>query len=264
MGNRFFLVGGGEGAKLGYCGRDQFERSMDFGFGGVASEAEADAGARIGGREPDGGEDVRGFDSAGGASGPGGAGETFEIESDDEGFAFEAGKKDVGGVWCARSVGRVCAGIRDAGEDALLERISEVRDTHSVFLEREAGEFGGFAQADDAGDIFGARTEAALVMAAVEKLAEARAALDEERANAFGGIELVAGDGKKIELERFDVDRNFPGGLHGVGMEVDVGFGGDSADIGERLDGGKFVVGVHHADENCFGANGTAEFVEIN
>jgi hypothetical protein len=205
---------------LGYGGWDDFEGGGDFGFGGVAAEAEADAGASFGSGETDGGENVRGFNGAGRAGGSGGAGYAFEIESDDEGFTFEAWEKDVGGVGCARNIGRIDVGIGDAADDALFESVAE------------AGEFGGFAKADDAHNIFCAGAEAALVMAAVEKLAEARAALDEERANAFGRIELVAGDGKKIELKRFDVDGNFSGGLHRVGVEVDVGFGGDAADFG--------------------------------
>ncbi len=43
-------------------------------------------------------------------------------------------------------------------------------DPGGIFLERDAREFGGFAEADDAGDIFRAGAEAALVVAAIEKL----------------------------------------------------------------------------------------------
>ena len=146
----------------------------------------------------------------------------------------------------------------------MFQRVAEAGDARGVLFEREPGEFGGFAEADDAGDIFGAGAEAALVMAAVEKLAEASAALDEERADAFGGVELVAGDREKIELKGFHVDRNFSGRLHGVAVEVDVGFGGDAADFRERLDGAEFVVGVHDCDEDGFGAEGVAKVVDVD
>ena len=72
-----FLVGGGEFAELGDGGGDGFECVIDFGFGGVAAEAEADAGAGFVGGEADGGEDVRGFDSAGRAGGASGNGDAF-------------------------------------------------------------------------------------------------------------------------------------------------------------------------------------------
>jgi len=260
----FFFVSGGEFAEVGDGGGDDFEGGGDFGFGGVAAEAETNAGAGFGGGEADGGENVRGLDGPGGAGGSGGAGETLEVECDDEGFALEAGEKEVAGVGRAWGVGGVDAGIGDAGQDSLFESVAQAGDARGVIFERQAGDFGGFAEADDAGDIFGARAEAALVMAAVEKLAEARAALDEKSADALGRVELVAGDGKEIELKRFDVDGDFPGGLYGIGVEVDVGFGGDTADFGERLNGAEFVVGVHHGDENGFGAKGAAEIVEVD
>jgi len=38
-------------------------------------------------------------------------------------------------------------------------------------------------------------------MSAVEKLAEPRATFDKERADAFGGVELVARNGEQIELQ---------------------------------------------------------------
>ena len=258
------MVGGGEFAEVGYGGGDEFEGGGDFGFGGVAAEAEADASAGVGGGKADGGKDMRGFDGAGGAGGSGGAREALEIEGDDEGFAFEAWEKDVGGIGSARGVGGVEATIGDACEDALLENVAQAGDARGVRFEREAGEFSGFAEADDASDIFGAGAEAALVMSAIEKLAEARAVFDEESANAFGGVELVAGEREQIKLQGFDVEGNFSNGLNSIGVEVDVSFGGNFPDLGERLDGAEFVVRVHHGDENGFGAKGAAEFVEID
>ena len=47
-----------------------------------------------------------GFDCSGRAGGAGGAGQAFEIESDQEGFAIDSGKKDVGGVGGARRESR--------------------------------------------------------------------------------------------------------------------------------------------------------------
>ena len=41
------LIGGGEFAELGDGGGDGFESVIDFGFCGVAAEAEADAGAGV-------------------------------------------------------------------------------------------------------------------------------------------------------------------------------------------------------------------------
>src|ERR1051325_123994 len=54
----YFAIGGREFAELRDGGGNGFESVIDFGFGGVAPEAEADAGARVVGRKADGGEDV--------------------------------------------------------------------------------------------------------------------------------------------------------------------------------------------------------------
>jgi len=65
-------------------------------------------------------------------------------------------------------------------------------------------------------------------------------------------------------LKRVDVDKNFPSGLNGVGVEVEVGFCGDVANFFEWLDGAEFVVGVHDGDEHGFLANGAAQIFYVN
>ena len=61
-------------------------------------------------------------------------------------------------------------------------------------------EFGGFAEADDAGYVFGAGAALALVRAAVEHGGEADVAADEESADALGGVDLVAGEGEEVDV----------------------------------------------------------------
>src|SRR5690349_2045670 len=122
-----------------------------------------------------------------------------------------------------------------------------------------AREFGGFAEPDDSGDIFGAGAETALVMAAVQKLLESRAAADVQSADAFWRVELVSREREQIDAEFFDVNGKLSGGLNGVGVEIDVVLRGDAADFLERLNGAEFVVGVHDGDEAGLRAKGVAE-----
>ena len=58
------------------------------------------------------------------------------------------------------------------------------------------------AEADDAGDIFGARAAIALVVAAVNLRLERRAGANVERADALRAINLVRGNRKQIHAER--------------------------------------------------------------
>src|SRR5690348_6882964 len=98
------LVGGGEFAELRDGGGNGFESVVDFGGGGVAAETEANAGAGVFGGEADSGEDVRRLDGAGGASGSGGNADAFEVEGNDEGFAFDSREGEIRCVEGARCI----------------------------------------------------------------------------------------------------------------------------------------------------------------
>src|ERR1700676_1479193 len=193
-GGGLLSVGGGNGAQLCDGGGDYVQGEIDFGGGGVAAEAEAEGSAGVFGGEADGGEDVGRLDGAGRAGGAGGNGKAFEVESDEQGFAFEAGEGDVGGVGGALGGYAVRSGLGNAGQQALFEVIAEGTDALRVFHERVSGDFGGFAEGDDAWHVFGAGAVAALVMAAVEELAELGAGLYVERPDTFGSVDFVAGE----------------------------------------------------------------------
>ena len=61
--------------------------------------------------------------------------------------------------------------MRNAFEEATFEFVAERGDARGAFGEQRLREFGGLAQADDAGNVLSAGTEPALMMAAIEKLA---------------------------------------------------------------------------------------------
>jgi len=196
--------------------------------------------------------------------GPGGAGETLEVEGDEERFAFDAGEDEICGVRSARGSAGVHTGLGNVTQQTLLQSVAKGGDALGIFGERFAGDFGGFAESHYAGDVFGAGTEAALVMPAVQELAQTRAAAHVQGTDALRGIQLVTGDGEEIESHSVDINGNFAGGLNRVGVEVDVGLFGDPADFRERLDGAKLIVGVHDGDENCFRVDSAAQVVQVN
>src|SRR6266446_3550058 len=174
VGCGLFAIGGGKFAELSDGGGDHVQGEVDVGGSGVAAEAEAQTGAGFLWWQTNGGEDVRWFDGAGGAGGPGGAGETFEVEGDEEGFAFDAGENKIRSVGSAGCGGGVHAGLGNALYETLLQFVAKCGDAPGVFGERVVGDFCGFAEAYYAGDVFRAGAEAALVMSAVEKLAQPR------------------------------------------------------------------------------------------
>jgi hypothetical protein len=114
------------------------------------------------------------------------------------------------------------------------------------------GEFEGFAKAYDGGYVFGSGAALAFVCAAVEHGGEADVAADEEDSDAFGGVDLVAGESEEVDvLERAfgrEIERELARGLDGVGVEEGAGGVGDGGEFGDGLDDAGLVIRVHDAD----------------
>ena len=77
-------------------------------------------------------------------------------------------------------------------------------------------------------------------------------------------MHLVAGDGKQIAADALDVDRNLSRRLHRVGVEVNIGLGGDFADLFDRLQHAGFIVGHHDGDEPGIRPQGPAHVLGID
>src|ERR1700687_4307626 len=149
VGRGLFAVGGGEYAQLGDGGRHDLQREVDFGGGGVAAQAEAQTGAGFFRQQADGGENVRGFDSAGGAGGSGGTSETLQVQGDDQRFALEAREYHVGGVRSAWRAAAVCTRMRHALQQALFQPVAQYGDALGILRQRFLGDFRGGAQSDN-------------------------------------------------------------------------------------------------------------------
>jgi len=147
----------------------------------------------------------------------------------------------------------------------LFEAIAENGDAVvGAVGEGGAGDLAGLAEADDAGDVFGAGAALALVGSAEEEGLEAGAAAGVEDADALGRVELVSGDAEQMAADGLDVDGDLSGSLHRVGVEGDLGFGGDFSDGFDGLDDAGFVVGHHDADELCVGLEGAVNIEGID
>src|SRR5260370_41677066 len=101
-------------------------------------------------------------------------------------------------------------------------------------------------------------------MSTIEKLPQTCSAADVQGADSLWRVQFVAGKGEEIHSQCVDVNRDLTGGLHGIRVEIDVGFGGDAADFFKRLHGTEFVVGVHDGDEHGFRPDGAAKILDVN
>src|SRR5258707_13674301 len=149
--------------------------------------------------------------------------------------------------------------MRYTREQALLQPVAQGRNTRRILGQRLPGKLRGSAHADNASYVLRAGAESPLVMPTIEKLLQTRASADVQRSNALWRIKLVPGEGKQIQAQRVDIDGNLPGGLHCIGMKVDVGIRGDAPNFFERLHRTQLVVGVHHGNQHGFLAKSAAQ-----
>ena len=87
----------------------------------------------------------------------------MEIETDLQGLADRVCKREIGGVGDTQPAVTVDRAIRDFFEERLLEAISQRADFLGVQKQVVRDEFGGFAEADDSGNVFGAGAAIAFV-----------------------------------------------------------------------------------------------------
>ena len=217
------------------------------------------------GREGDlhGAEDVRGFERAGGARGPGGGADSEGVELVEDGFAFDEVARQGKGVGRAGLGGAVDFEVGDGGEQAGLEVVAEggeARHVGKVLLREVAG--GG--QGGGVGEVFGAGAAPGLLVAAEQEGADWGAFADVEGPDALGGVHLVAGEGEQVHVRELagEVEGELSGDLGGVGVEED-GRGGlldNAGEVGDGEDDAGLVVGEHDGDEEGFvGADGADE-----
>src|SRR5215216_5633303 len=108
---------------------------------------------------------------------------------------------------------------------------------HALHRREIAGELAGFAKADREQRALSAGTPAAFVPGAVDERLDAATAPDEQSADAFRRIDLVAGDRQEIDAESFDVGGDLADRLRRIGMEWDAVLARDMRALLDRLNG---------------------------
>ena len=69
----------------------------------------------------------------------------------------------------------------------------------------------------------------------------------------------MAGNGKELQLNLAQVDRNFSGGLHRVGVKRHVFLARNLGDLFDRENHAGLVVRPHHGNERGIRANGIGD-----
>ena len=176
----------------------------------------------------------------------GSGGGRYIFQAGEEGIGGLALKADAGGVGQALPAGAVEPHGRAAiFPQAGFQAVAGCRHLPGIVGQVLVNQRAGRAQADQFQDIFGAGAAVLFVIGPVHKLFQPDAGPNVERANAFGGVELMAGQGQQVNAQGVHFDRDFADGLSGVGVQQGSATAGDCGDFGNRLDAAHFVVGVH-------------------
>ena len=118
------------------------------------------------------------------------------------------------------------------------------------------GQLGGDPQPDDGGQVFRAGAQPQLLPATPQQRRKRRALAHVQRADAPGAVQLVAGQGQHIGVQRLHVHGDVAEGLHGVAVEGHPPPPGDGADLSRGLERPGLVVGQLYADQPRVRADG--------
>src|SRR5437867_7634059 len=176
-------------------------------------------------------------------------GDAREVEMHQQRLTIRAGDRDVRDVRSTLPLPAVDHRVRDDRQQPALQFVAQLTQPRAQRPLLLGGKPGGHAESDDARDVLGPRANAELLPAAMDDRLDRLAVTHDQRTDALGSADLVAGDGQERAIDVAERDWNLAERLDGVGMEQDAGV---ATSTGERPDGlqrADFVVHPHHAHD---------------
>jgi seryl-tRNA synthetase len=144
----------------------------------------------------------------------------------------------------------VNAHLRQRGVDEVLKAVAQGFDAGlSTVCEVLSREFGGLAEGDDAGNIFGAATPFVFLPSSHEQWCKSRALADVQRANALRRMHFVSAEAEEIDRCCLDIEVHFTRRLHGIRMHQSTGSVRLGDDFMHGSDDARLVVGPHDGNE---------------
>jgi seryl-tRNA synthetase len=152
------------------------------------------------------------------------------------------------------------------GVDEVFETVAQGFEPGlGAVFEMLTGEFGGFAERDDARHIFCAAAAFAFLTAAHEQRCKTDALADVERANALRRMHLMTAQAEEIDRRRLDIEVDFSHCLHGIRMHQRTGGVRERDDFMQGGDDAGLVVRPHDGHQRGdAGAQERTQGVEID
>lgn|GEM_PF-1241 len=194
---------------------------------------------------------MRGMQRTGVAGGTSGAGDACLIEQDEHPGGIDFGQaKRTGGVQAVRGAA-VDVHLRQRSVDEMLKAVAQGFDAGlGPVCEVLSGEFGSFAEGNDAGHILGAAAPFVFLTTPHEQRCKTNPLADVKRANAFRRMHFVSAEAEEIDRCRLDIEVDFPRRLHGVRMHQRTCGVCQRDNFMHRGDDTGLVVGPHDGDKS--------------
>jgi hypothetical protein len=154
--------------------------------------------------------------------------------------------------------------IPHRGAQPLLEPVAQRTEPGSLLGLFPAGEQRGASERHGTGDVLGARANAVLLSPAVDDRLDGLAVAHDQRADALGGADLVAGEREQRAGQITDRHRHLAKRLDRVGVKDHVGRTATGRDLGDRLNDPDFVVHPHDRDQCGPVGQGSIEGIEAH
>ena len=135
-----------------------------------------------------------------------------------------------------------------------LEPITQHREARRLGVERRPRQPGRDAEADDPGDVLGARAALALLVSPLGRGRERRAGPQVDRARPFGPMKLVGRQRQRVDAQRRDVERQLAAGLDRVGVEQRPDLVGQRREGRDVVDVAELVVRRRQRHQRRVGA----------
>ena len=113
------------------------------------------------------------------------------------------------------------------------------------------GQIGSHTGADDSGNIFGSSAQTVFLHPSLHQGPEGEPRSDPQDTDTFWTMELLGAQADCRRGNVGDIDRNHPGGEHGIGMKRNAPFRGDRRKLMDWLHGSDFTNRVADRDQGC-------------
>src|SRR5712691_3108530 len=196
--------------------RQHIQNVVNIFFGVVFAKAETNRATRQLVVAAESLNDRRGLNRPGRASRAGRDRYALHVQMNQQTFAFDKPKRNIREMRETLFATSVEDDLTGALGNLLLKSIAQAASMFVAFRHFALGQFRRRAKRDDVGNGFRASAPLSLLMTTDLLRGQTHAAADKQGSRSFRRVNLVRRKRKQITTQRFNVDRNSAGGLHGV------------------------------------------------